>query len=183
MQKILPAALKGVPLEQFHRAINAVSPSFIRVEADEVTYCLHVILRFDLEKRLIAGQLSVADLPDAWNAKFKELFGLTPPSDTQGCLQDIHWSLGDFGYFPTYALGNLLAAQLFTAFAKQHPDWEAKLEAGNLVFIREWLTENVHRHGRLYDLDELTKKVTGKPFSETAYCTYLKKKYAEIYGF
>lgn len=183
LQKILPALLKTVPLENFHRAINAVAPSFIRVEADEVTYCLHVILRFDLEKRLIAGKLSVADLPDAWNAKFKELFGLTPPTNAQGCLQDIHWSLGDFGYFPTYALGNLLSAQLFAAFAKHHPDWEAKVEQGDLAFVRQWLKENIHQHGRLYNLDELSQKVTGKPFSEAAYCHYLKKKYSEIYGF
>ncbi|MDE3046287.1 MAG: carboxypeptidase M32 [Verrucomicrobiota bacterium] len=181
LQKILPSHLQHVSLEQFYRAINHVAPSFIRVEADEVTYCLHIILRFDIEKRLISGKLAVQDLPDAWNAKFKELFGMTPPTNAQGCLQDIHWSLGDFGYFPTYALGNILAAQLFVPFAKHHPNWEEQIKKGDLAFIREWLKENVHRHGRLYSLDEIVKKVTGKPLSEAAYCHYLKKKYSEIY--
>ena len=182
LKKKIPA-LKGVPLDQFHRAINRVTPSFIRVEADEVTYCLHVVLRFEIEKQLISGTLAPADLPEAWNAKFKELFGLTPPDNTHGCLQDIHWSLGDFGYFPTYALGNLLAAQLFNTFSKEQPNWESKIEQGDLTFVREWLKKNVHHWGKTYNLDELTKKVTGKALSEEDYCHYLKKKYADIYQF
>lgn len=181
LQHILPNLLKKVPLNQFYRAINQVSPSFIRVEADEVTYCLHVILRFEIEKMLIEKTIAVTDLPEVWNAKFFELFGIRPPSDAQGCLQDIHWSLGDFGYFPTYALGNLLSAQLFETFAHAHPDWEAQLSSGKLYFIREWLKTNVHQWGRTYNLDQLTKKVTGKPLSEKPYCRYLKKKYKEIY--
>ncbi len=177
LQKILPSHLKGVSLDKFYRAIHLVTPSFIRVEADEVTYCLHIILRFEIEKQLIAGSLAVADLPEAWNAKFKELFGIKPPSDAQGCLQDIHWSLGDFGYFPTYALGNILAAQLFSTFAKEHPDWEQKVESGDLAFIREWLKKNIHQWGRTYNYDEFAKRITGKPISESFYCKYLKKKY------
>lgn len=180
LQKRLPA-LKSVSLKTFYRAINCVTPSFIRVEADEVTYCLHVILRFQIERDLVSGKLAPVDLPDAWNTKFKEIFGKTPPSNAKGCLQDIHWSIGAFGYFPTYALGNLLAAQFFTAFAKKHPDYEALIEQGDLTFIRDWLKKNIHHHGKTYDLDELCKKVTGKPFSEEAYCSYLKKKYADIY--
>ncbi len=183
LKKKVPSVLKGVTLDQFYRAINEVKTSFIRVEADEVTYCLHVVLRFELEKKLISGELAPVDLPDAWNAKFKELFGITPPTNREGCLQDIHWSLGDFGYFPTYALGNILAGQLFAAFAKKHPDWEEKLEEGNLEFVRNWHKENIHHHGKTYNLDELTKKITGKPLSEEAYCQYLKKKYAKIYRF
>jgi carboxypeptidase Taq len=158
-----------------------VSPSLIRVEADEVTYCLHVILRFEIEKQLISGTLNVSDLPEAWNAKMEEYFGIRPPNDAQGCLQDIHWSLGDFGYFPTYALGNLFAAQFFTAFAKEYPDWEDEVAQGHLGFVREWLKLNIHQWGRMYNSEELAKRVTDKPLSEAAYCGYLKKKYAEIY--
>jgi carboxypeptidase Taq len=181
LQKMVPRLLKGVSLERFYRAIHAVTPSFIRVEADEVTYCLHVILRFDIEKRLIEGTLSTTDLPDAWNQKFKELFGVVPPNAAQGCLQDIHWSLGDFGYFPTYALGNLLAAQFFGAFTKTHPDWESLIASGNLGFVRDWLRHNIHRYGKQYNTEELAKRISRQPLSEAAYCTYLKKKYATLY--
>jgi carboxypeptidase Taq len=183
LQKMLPTHLKKVPLERFYRAINKVTPSLIRVEADEVTYCLHVILRFEIEKQLISGSLSVSDLPEAWNAKMKEFFGITPPNDAQGCLQDIHWSLGDFGYFPTYALGNLFAAQFFTAFAKECPDWEQETAQGNFAFIREWLKTNIHEWGRMYNSEELAKKVTGRSLTHTPYITYLKKKYAPLYNF
>jgi carboxypeptidase Taq len=183
LQKLLPAMFKGVPFERFYRAVNKVSPTLIRVEADEVTYCLHVILRFEIEKELISGKLNVHDLPEAWNAKMKQYLGITPPNDSQGCLQDIHWSLGDFGYFPTYALGNVLSAHFFTAFAKEHSDWEKRVSVGDLEFIREWLKTNVHCWGRTYNTEELAKKVTGKSFNEAAYCAYLKKKYADIYKF
>jgi len=183
LQKMAPSHLKKVPLDKFYRAINHVAPSFIRVEADEVTYGLHVILRFELEKQMIEGKLSAVDLPDAWNEKFQELFGIKPPTHAQGCLQDIHWSLGDFGYFPTYALGNILAAQYFTAFSKAFPDWEDRVASGDLAFVREWLKSNIHRWGRQYNTESLTKKISGKPISEVSYCNYLKKKYAEIYGF
>jgi carboxypeptidase Taq len=182
LQKKLPH-LKTIPLDRFYRAINQVSPSLIRVEADEVTYCLHVIVRFEIEKELISGSLQVSDLPDAWNSKMKEYLGVTPPNDSQGCLQDIHWSLGDFGYFPTYALGNLFAAQFMTCFAKETPDWEEAVAKGTLGFIREWLKENIHQWGRMYNSEELAKRITGKPLSETAYTNYLKKKYASIYKF
>ncbi len=173
--------MKNISLEKFYRAIHLVTPSFIRVEADEVTYCLHVILRFEIEKQLIAGSLSVPDLPEAWNAKFKEFFGITSPNDAQGCLQDVHWALGEFGYFPTYALGNILAAHLFSTFSKEYPDWGAQLEEGEMSFIRDWLKEHIHRWGRIYNFVELAKRATGKPISEDAYCQYLKKKYSEIY--
>ncbi|PIS02697.1 MAG: carboxypeptidase [Chlamydiae bacterium CG10_big_fil_rev_8_21_14_0_10_42_34] len=182
MKKKLPL-LKNIPLDKFYRSLNKVQPSLIRVEADEVTYCLHVIVRFEIEKALIEGKLSVADLPEAWNAKMKEYLGVTPTNDAQGCLQDIHWSLGDFGYFPTYALGNLFAAHFFSAFSKQHPDWEKKVEQGELAFIRDWLKVNIHQWGRMYNSEELAKRVTGKALSEKAYCSYLKKKYAKIYKF
>ena len=181
LQKALPTILKGVPLEKFYRAANKVAPTLIRVESDEVTYCLHVIIRFEIEKDLIMGKLNVHDLPAAWNAKMKETLGVEPESDSEGCLQDIHWSLGDFGYFPTYALGNLMAAHLFTAFSKEHGDWEERVAKGDMAFIRDWLKENVHQWGKTYNLEELAKKATGKPFTEAAYCSYLKKKYTDIY--
>jgi carboxypeptidase Taq len=181
LQKKLPSLLGKVNLTKFYRAIHQVSPSFIRVEADEVTYCLHVILRFEIEKELISGSLSVHDLPEAWNGKFQTFFGIKPPDVARGCLQDIHWSLGDFGYFPTYALGNILAAHLFAAFAKEHPDWSDRVENGDLTFVRAWLQENVHQWGRMYDYNEIGKKATGKPVNETAFCQYLKKKYGAIY--
>jgi len=182
VQQTFPSHLKKISLNQFYRAINKVTPSFIRVEADEVTYCLHIILRFEIEMALISGQLQVSDLPYAWNEKMKELFGIVPPTDSEGCLQDVHWAFGDFGYFPTYALGNLFAAQFFSAFTKQHPDWEQRISSGDLSFIRDFLKKNIHSLGKQYSSESLIQRVTGKPLSETAYCRYLKDKYSEIYN-
>lgn len=174
--------LDKVSLDEFYRALNKVEPTLIRVEADEVTYSLHVILRFELECALIEGTLAVKDLPEAWNAKMKELLGIIPANNAEGCLQDVHWSMGAFGYFPTYTLGNLYASHLFEAFAKKHPDWEKQTAAGNLLFIKEWLNESVHQHGKRYSSHELLTKVTGKKFSADAFVSYLNKKYAEIYN-
>lgn len=181
LKKHFPGKLDKITLEQFYSALNKVEPSFIRVEADEVTYTLHVILRFELEKALIEGSLSVRDIPGAWNAGMKELLDIVPSRDAEGCLQDVHWSMGGFGYFPTYTLGNLYAAQLFEAFAKYYPDWEKRVASGDLVFIKGWLGEAVHQHGRRYSSLELLKKVTGKPFTADAYLSYLSAKYKEIY--
>lgn len=173
--------LKEVSLNTFYKAINKVSPSFIRVESDEVTYSLHVILRFELEKRLIEGSLEVSGLPEAWNAGMEASLGIIPTTDTEGCLQDIHWSMGAFGYFPTYALGNLYASQFFFTLEKEFPDWEKRVAKGELLFVREWLREQIHRHGKTYRAAELVKKVTGKPLSPDPYLSYLKAKYSEIY--
>jgi len=139
--------LDHIALQTFYRAINKVEPSFIRIEADEVTYPLHVILRFELEKGLIEGSLNVRDIPEAWNAKMEEYLGIIPKSNAEGCLQDIHWAMGAMGYFPTYTLGNLYAAQLFEAFAKEHPDWEKKVAAGQLEFIKLWLNDKIYLLG------------------------------------
>ena len=182
VQNTFPSRLEKVSCDHFYHAVNKVESSLIRVEADEVTYCLHVILRFELEMDLISGTLQVTDLPEAWRAKTKELLGIVPETDTEGCLQDIHWSLGDFGYFPTYALGNLLASHFFETFEKKYRNWKDRIaKQGDLTFIADWLKTNVHSLGKQYDLESLAKHVTGKSFSEAAYCRYLKKKYGEVY--
>lgn len=181
LKKTYPKQLDHIALDKFYKAINKVEPSLIRIEADEVTYSLHVILRFELEKELIEGSLSVREIPEAWNAKMQELLGLTPSNNVEGCLQDIHWSMGAFGYFPTYTLGNLYASHLFAAFEKQHLDWQVRVGKGEILFIKEWLNHNIHHYGRQYDSKELLKKVTGKEFSADAYNTYLNTKYKDIY--
>jgi carboxypeptidase Taq len=172
-----PSQLNEISLDKFYEGINKVSPSYIRVDADEVTYSLHIILRFQIEKGLIEGSLKVRDIPEIWNAKMQELLGITPSNYAEGCLQDIHWATGAIGYFPTYTLGNLYAAHLFEAFEKQNPDWEHRVEVGDLGFINAWLHENVHRHGRRYTCQELLFKATGKEFTSKAYVTYLNNKY------
>ncbi len=174
--------LKNINLEKFYQALNKIKPSFIRVEADEVTYPLHVILRFELEKGLIEGSIHVREIPDLWNAKMKEYLGVTPRNNSEGCLQDIHWSMCAFGYFPTYTLGNLYAAHLFEAFSKDHPDWEKRVAKGELEFVRSWLNDKIYRHGRRYPTQELLKLATGKEFNEEAYLKYIKDKYSKIYG-
>ena len=181
LRETFKGQLETITLDAFYRAINKVEPSLIRIDADEVTYPLHVILRFELEKALIEGTLNIRELPEAWNAKMTESFGITPSTNAEGCLQDIHWSMGAFGYFPTYTLGNLYAAHLFEAFAKQHPDWEQKVAAGELNFIKLWLHENIYQHGRRYPTQELLQKATGRPFSADAYIHYLRTKYDKIY--
>lgn len=182
LKKTFPK-LENVTLNQFYKAINAVTPTFIRVEADEVTYSLHVILRFELEKELIQGSMKVSEIPEAWNQLMQESLGITPPTYREGCLQDIHWSMGAFGYFPTYALGNLYASQFFEAFERDFPDWESRVAMGELLFLREWLQMKIHQHGRTYRASELVQIVTGKKLSETPYLSYLTEKYKNIYNF
>ncbi len=181
LKKTFKGKLDNVSLDAFYRAINFVKPSFIRVEADEVTYPLHVVLRFEIEKGLIEGSIKVREIPEAWNSKMVELLGIKPKNNAEGCLQDVHWSMGAFGYFPSYALGNLYASHLFTAFEEEFPEWKKRVAKGDLTFIRHWLSEAVHQHGRRYSSKELLKKVTGKAFSADAYVSYLNNKYAEIY--
>lgn len=179
LKKHFPQQLENVSLDKFHRAINKVTPSLIRIEADEVTYSLHVILRFEMEKALIEGSLAVRDVPEAWNGLMQELLGLTPTTNSEGCLQDIHWSMGGFGYFPTYTLGNLYASHLFLGFAQAHPDWEERLTKGDLGFIKYWLHQHVYQYGRQYSSQELVQKASGKPFSADAFTTYLTRKYSK----
>jgi carboxypeptidase Taq len=177
------APLEGVDLDAFARAINKVEPSLIRTEADEVTYGLHVILRFELEAELISGTLSVKDLPAAWNAKMMELIGIAPPDDTRGCLQDVHWSGGMFGYFPSYALGNLYPAQFWSAMKREMPDLDDRIESGDIASVLGWLRAKVHAPGAIYRPDELVQRVTGSSLDPKYFVAYLNEKYSRVYGF
>ncbi len=169
--------LEDISLDHFYEAINQVKPSLIRIEADEVTYNLHIILRFEIEKALIEGSLKVRDIPEAWNAKMKELLGITPETNSEGCLQDIHWSMGAFGYFPTYTLVNIYASHLFLGFTHDHPDWEDKVASGKLTFIKDWLEKHVYKYGRELSSQELLEKATNKKLSSNAFIDYITKKY------
>ncbi len=181
-QQAFPAALKDVSVDDFHFAVNDVRPSFIRVEADEATYGLHIMLRFELEQKLIAGDLEPKDVPGAWNELFEKSFQLTPPNDAQGCLQDIHWSGGLLGYFPTYALGNLYAAQLFDAAQKELGNLPEQFAKGEFAPLKTWLNEKIHRHGRRYPARKLVERVTGKPLSHVPFINHLAAKATELYG-
>ena len=180
-QGAFPEALHGVGRDDFYAAVNDVRPSFIRVEADEVTYNLHIMIRFELEQRLIAGDLAPADVPTAWNAAYTESLGITPPNDAQGCLQDIHWSGGLLGYFPTYALGNMYAAQMFEAARRTLGDLDALFAKGEFTPLREWLNVNVHRFGRQFVPSRLIERITGAPLSHRPLVSHLKAKFESIY--
>ena len=181
-QELFPESLGDVSLDAFYGAINTVAPSLIRVEADEVTYNLHIVVRFELERDLLSGKLEVTDIPDAWNARMADLVGVRPPNDREGCLQDVHWSMGVFGYFPTYALGNLYAAQFFAAARRAIPDLDDRIRNGDLKALLEWLRTNIHRHGMRYRANELCKEVTGQPLSIKPFMDYVKGKFEPIYG-
>jgi carboxypeptidase Taq len=181
LQETFPKALSGIDAEAFYRAINVLKPSGIRVEADEVTYNLHILLRFELEVALIGGDLSVAELPAAWNAKMEEYLGVVPKNDAGGVLQDIHWADGLFGYFPTYTIGNVLSVQFFDAAAKAHPEIPEQIEQGEFSTLLGWLRENVHRHGARYYPDELITMATGRSLDTAPYLRYLKNKFGELY--
>jgi carboxypeptidase Taq len=180
-QRAFPAPLRDVTADDFHFAVNGVRPSFIRVEADEATYNLHIILRFELELSMLTGDLKPADLPGAWNERFTKMFGLTPPDDRQGCLQDIHWSMGGLGYFPTYTLGNLYAAQLMAAARAQLPGLEDGFARGQFGGLKGWLNEKVHRPGRSYRSGELCRRVTGEGLRHEPLVAYLREKYGRLY--
>jgi carboxypeptidase Taq len=177
-----PEALREVALEDFIFAINDVQPSYIRVEADEATYNMHVILRFELEQALVSGDLQPADVPGAWNEKFEKSFQLRPPTDAVGCLQDIHWSMGGLGYFPTYTLGNLYAAQFMDQARQDLSDLDADFRRGEFSRLKHWLNEKIHRQGQRYHSPELCRQVTGKPLTHNALLSYLRKKYEPLYG-
>jgi carboxypeptidase Taq len=179
---LFPEALSDVKLDDFIFAINDVQPSYIRVEADEVTYNMHIILRFELEQALISGDLKPGDVPGAWDEKFEQSFRLKPPSAALGCLQDIHWSMGGLGYFPTYTLGNLYAAQFMDQARQDLGDLDADFRRGEFARLKGWLNEKIHRPGQRYHSPELCRRVTGKPLSHEPLLSYLQKKCAPLYG-
>lgn len=182
LQATFPEQFGGVDMEAFYRAINKVQPSLIRIEADEATYGLHIILRFEVEQEIMEGRLALRDLPEAWNARMKEYFGVAVPDDAKGVLQDIHWSAGMIGYFPTYQLGNIISCQLWEKALEAMPDLDAQFERGEFTTLRNWLRENLHKHGRKFTPKETLAKMVGGPISVGPYVRYLKAKLGEIYG-
>ncbi len=181
LQREFPAQLGVVPIDQFYRAINKVEPSLIRVEADEVTYNLHIMLRFELETALMSGDLTVGDLPEAWNEKSREILGLTPPDAASGVLQDIHWSAGLVGYFPTYALGNLISAQLYERATLEIRGLEDQIALGKFADLLGWQREHIHRFGRKFTASELLRRVIGSDLDAGAWLAYIRAKFGALY--
>ena len=182
LQELFPEQLARTDAELFYRAVNRVRPSLIRVEADEVTYNLHIMLRTEIEMALLEGAVKVDDLPEIWNAKMEEYLGLTPPDDRRGVLQDVHWSFGGLGNFPTYTIGNIMAAQALASAHAAMPDLAANLAQGDYQALLTWLTENFYRHGRAYSSDELLTRVTGEGLNTAPLLDYLEGKYSDLYG-
>ncbi len=182
LQATFPEQLADVDVDAFHRAVNRVQPSLIRVEADEVTYNLHIMLRAEIEMGLMDGSIAVADLPEVWNGKVEEYLGLTPPTDTEGVLQDIHWSTGYIGSFPTYTIGNVMAAQFFKAANTALPGLESDLARGNYAPLLAWLTENIYQYGRAFTAAELLQRVTGSDLDAAPYLDYITTKFTDLYG-
>jgi carboxypeptidase Taq len=178
VQAAFPAVLRNVDADEFYAAINRVHRSYIRVDADEVAYGLHVILRFELEQELVSGRLSTAELPEAWNARFAELIGIEVPDNRVGVLQDIHWSFGGFGYFPTYQLGNVISIQIWEKAREAMPDLDAQIEAGELGELGGWLRDNLYALGRKFTPQETLRRVVGGPLDAAPYLAYLRSKYA-----
>ena len=181
-QKSFADAIGSTAFDDFYFAINAVSPSFIRVEADEVTYNLHIMLRFDLERDLISGSLPPEDVPEAWNDRFTADFGITPENDADGCLQDVHWSAGLFGYFPTYALGNMYASQFFAAAQEQLGGLSDQFERGEFGSLLDWLRTNIHQQGQRFSANRLVEVVTGEQLSNRQLMTHLNDRFRPLYG-
>jgi carboxypeptidase Taq len=177
-----PAQLGGVAPDQFYRGINRVVPSLIRVEADEVTYNLHVMLRVEMEIAMLSGGLRLHDAPDFWNARMKEYLGVTPTNAADGILQDMHWSIGLLGYFATYTIGNLISVQLWDRFQALDPSRDDQIRRGDFSRLRAWLKDEIHQHGRSYEPGELLRRVTGSGLDPAPYLSYLERKYRDIYG-
>jgi carboxypeptidase Taq len=182
LRDAFPGPTRGVDEEGFFRAVNKAYPSLIRVEADEVTYNLHILLRFELENELLEGSLRVAELPDAWNARVRSYLGIEVPSDREGVLQDVHWSGVSFAIFPGYTLGNLMGAQLMERIRVEIPAVEGHIEKGEFGVLLRWLQSNVYRHGRKFTPNELMERVTGKPLSPEPWIAYVRKKFGALYG-
>jgi carboxypeptidase Taq len=182
LQELFPSQLGNVDAEMFYKAVNAVEPSLIRVEADEATYNLHIMLRLEMEIALMEGSLKAKDAPEAWNDKFENYLGIVPPNNALGVLQDVHWSFGGFGYFPTYALGNLVSAQLWERMEQDIPEVEAHIEKADFAVILNWLRENVHIYGAKFEPQELVQKITGSKITPEPFMRYLDRKFKDIYS-
>lgn len=182
LREIFPTQLSGVSLEDIYGAINQVEPSFIRVEADELTYGLHIVMRFEIERDLLSGELSINDVPATWNKKMEEYLGIVPKTDAEGCLQDIHWSIGALGYFPSYVLGSMNAAQIFAACRRDVPDLDEQFSKGEFSELLAWLRVKIHGRGRRYLPDLLIEEVTGKPPDPDDFMDYVAEKFGDLYG-
>jgi len=183
LKALAAPSLANLDLDKFIHAVNAVKPSKIRIEADEVTYNLHIIIRFQMEKDLFAGKIGVNELPEVWNEMYKETLGVTVENDSEGVMQDTHWASGLYGYFPTYALGNIYTGQIVDAIQKENASWRSELAQGSLAEVRKWLANNIYDRGNLYDPVELVKKATGANLTVEPYLRYLKEKYSGLYAF
>jgi carboxypeptidase Taq len=181
LQHTFPEQLATVPLDRFYAAINRVAPSCIRVEADELTYNLHIMLRVDIEQALIENRIQPDDLPELWNDTMQSYLGIVPQRDADGVLQDVHWSMGAFGYFPTYTLGNLYSVQFFEQAKLERPQLEEEIAGGQLVPLRRWLEQKIHRWGRMFTPDHLARRVTGNGVNPEPFLRYLETKYGELY--
>ncbi|MEM3731418.1 MAG: carboxypeptidase M32 [Candidatus Bathyarchaeia archaeon] len=183
LRRITGRLLSNIELEKFVHAINQVKPSKIRVEADEVTYCLHIVIRFNLERDLFAEKITVKELPELWNQSYEKYLGVKIENDSEGVMQDTHWASGLYGYFPSYALGNIYSGQILAAMEKEIADWRKSIEKGNFNQIKNWLIKNVYSYGNLYDPMDLIRKITGKKLDVKPYLEYLNEKYSKLYGF
>jgi carboxypeptidase Taq len=182
LRRIFPGQFGVVDPEALYRAANKVQPSLIRVEADQVTYNLHIVMRFELELELFEGRLELADLPEAWNARIADLLGIDVSDDAHGVLQDVHWAAGSFGYFPTYSLGNLIAAQIWDAARGSLPDLDVQIAGGEFVPLRDWLRERLYRHGAKFTPQEMMERLVGGSIDVAPYLRQLRERAAEIYG-
>lgn len=180
-KELFPQQLEGISFSDFHRGINRVKPSLIRIEADEVSYSLHIFIRFELELDLLSGKLDTKDLPEAWRAKCRDYLGIEPKTDREGCLQDMHWSDGTFGYFPTYALGNLYGVQFYNRARTELPELDEQLARGEMLPLKKWLSDHIYGHGRSLDPHELLLQVTGSELSVEPFMCYIRDKYSELY--
>ncbi|MEO6540410.1 MAG: carboxypeptidase M32 [Ferruginibacter sp.] len=181
IKKYFPQQFNNITIEQFYHGINKVQPSLIRTEADELTYHFHVMIRYDIEKMLVDGSITTKDIPAYWNEHYDKYLGVKVPDDKRGCLQDVHWSHGSFGYFATYSLGSLYAAQLYAAYGQQHESLEKELATGNNAGLLQWLRQQIHRHGRYYTSEELCSIATGETLNSKYFMDYANKKYNDIY--
>jgi carboxypeptidase Taq len=181
VQEVFPEQFSNVDVATFARALNSVQPSLIRVEADEVTYNLHILIRFELEKALINGDIAVESLPEQWNAKYREYLGIEPDKDANGVLQDVHWTSG-FGYFPTYTLGNLYAAQIFATLRQTFPDLDERLATGDTTFVLNWLREHLYATGAIYQPEEVIRRATGEKPDPQYFVRYLTEKFEKVYN-